>query len=260
MCTSAIRYVLSAACIGITIAATSSPTLATTIIAADNASNYDNISNPWVNNSNGGFGFSKWSISRTGSGSTTIASSPIGASSWEMNGDDSSSVVAKRNFPNVGRGSISMDLDANTVDPGGSLTIIFLDSNNFPAFELAVDPSAPTSNQDYLFYDGTGAVPIDTGIVANGDATHLDFHFDTSTNTYVSTLTQTGGGSYTAVPGSPLSGGGFPIDQMWFIDQGAGTPIYINNLTVVPVPAAAIAAIPLIGLIAIRRLRLSISI
>ena len=170
-----------------------------------------------------------------------------------------SSAYAVRSFPAIStNNSVTLDLDADEVASDGYVGINFLDQDFASEFSLFVQPAVGANNEDYLIDDGSGPTPIDTKIVANGTPVHLDLVLvDADTHTYSVSLTQ-GGNSFTLTDGSLSINPSDPSDEIntvYFADYSSGTPFLLNNLTVVPFPTAAAAGLPLLGLLAVLKLK-----
>jgi hypothetical protein len=228
------------------------------VLAADNAANY--IPGGGWNDANnnqgtGTPGFtSPWVFtSTTGSSFIGLSSLDPSTAQWELQGDDNvtsggSFASAERSFPAISAsgGYITLDLDANNVDSNGFIGVGFANSSNTPQISLLVQPSG-LYGEDY-FIDA-GSLSIDTGISANGDFVHLDLSI--LPVGYSVTLQQ----DATTVSIPVLSGPTDEISNVTFFDSGSITPFYLNNLTVVPIPTAAVAATPLLALLAIGKLK-----
>lgn len=260
---------------------------ATQLLAADIA--YDNASDlayqdGWQNTDNGGYGFQPWKLStqlyqgqpnaNTGWG---LADSAAGNPSWELYSDTGPySATASRSFAaplNSSHGGIDFDLAGNAIPTNSSFSVQL---GNVPAsgpgsfpFEIYVQPTTASPSEDYRIADFNHVIR-DTGIVADGSEVHVSFNL-TGTElvhvfggavyqvpTYTVTLSRAGDSPF-SYSGLLLTPGdnSIPINAITFATNSTGVskPLYFNNLAIVPVPAAAIAALPLLGLVAAARAR-----
>lgn len=248
-------------------------------LADDNASNYINPPG-WVDGSNGGYGFTPWSFISGGVVSNTIATNtPVGTYAWDLQSEDDggSTIVALRGFSGFNTNdSIRLDLDLDDVPSDGGGAVYFSDANGNPEFQLFVGPetveaynlynNTNLNPNDYIIADnnplGGGNEYLDTGISdVNGAPVHMNLKLlDGTTYLYSFTLSQQGGPTYTSPLGDtlyvPNATGNPEIDTAEFVDESTGVnPFLFNNFVVTPLPAAAIGAAPLLGILAVTRLK-----
>jgi len=227
--------------------------------ALDNAAN-PAYSGSWTNGSNGGTGFSPWTLTGSGVlGSNTngyfIGSSTnnaadaspgidVGGKSWGMYANDNNFTAAYRGFSNsvpVG-GTVKLDMDNGYINTGfsdgfvlrnGNVTGSYSNYNTGVRFEFLY--LGGDSSNSYKVVDAAGLYNI--GVPFTGTGLHLIFMLNTA-DTYTLLVINNANGATNATVNGTLSGAtGSTLDSIALYNRNAGSgssaDAFFNSLQII---------------------------